>query len=364
MMRPDLPWDLVDEILSRVPATSLGRLPFTCKRWNALFKDPDFITKQFDKAAKQDLVLMFSNFWVYSMSINLNEIHNVDHVDPPIEFTAKLSQHVEIRQVFHCNGLLLCSTREADKTKLVVVNPCTGQTRWIKERSVYDMLDKYALGYEINNKKSYDSYKILRISYGCKLLEIFDLKSNSWRVLPQDPPNMEIHTYGRGESLKGNTYWLSKLTSNILSFDFTTEKFRHLHLPFPYQHQHHGFSLSVAREEQLSVLRSSHDTRQMEIWVSDKIDTGTVLSWSKSHTFDFVSMPDFGFMGSVSFLIEEDKKVIVMGCGRSGNKYKTMIYIVEKHGWRKLDCDIDQSYISRRFLFGYVPSLVSLYPPI
>ncbi|KAG7572730.1 F-box-like domain superfamily, partial [Arabidopsis suecica] len=154
MVRFDLPWDLVDEILSRVPATSLRRLQYTCKRWNALFKDPEFITKQLDKAVKQNLVLMWSNFRVYSLRINLNEIQN----------------DIEISQLFHCNGLLLCSTKEANKTKLVVVNPCTGQTRWIEPRSDYTKHDIYALGYENNNKKSYDSYKILRISYGGKLL--------------------------------------------------------------------------------------------------------------------------------------------------------------------------------------------------
>ncbi|EFH57177.1 hypothetical protein ARALYDRAFT_320535 [Arabidopsis lyrata subsp. lyrata] len=288
----------VDEILSRLPATFLGRLRFTCKRWNALLKDSKFITKQLDKAAKQNLVLMLSNFRVYSMSINLKEIHNNIDVDPSIKFTAKLSQQVEITQVFHCNGLLLCSTKEADKTKLVVVNPCTGQTRWIEPRSDCNIYDMYTLGYENNNKKSYDSYKILRISYGCNLLEIFELKSNSWRVLPQVPPNMglDLRLYGRGESLKGNTYWFCYFKFGMLSFDFTTETLRRVPLPFPYGHRDLcTLSLSVVKEEQLSVLRSSHDTRQMEIWMeiwmSTKIDTET-FSWSKSFVFDLSSHLD------------------------------------------------------------------------
>lgn len=98
--------------------------------------------------------------------------------------------------------------------------------------------------------------------------------------------------------------------------------------------------------------------------MSNKIDTETVLSWSKSFTFDFVSLRDLGFVSYVNCFIEEDKRVIVLGCGISKENYKDMIYIVEKHGWRKLDCDIDQSNLHRPFFVSYVPSLVGLYPPM
>ncbi|OAP10995.1 hypothetical protein AXX17_AT2G23530 [Arabidopsis thaliana] len=294
MVRLDLPWDLVDEILSRLPATSLGQLRFTCKRWNALFKDPEFITKQFHKATKQDLVLMLSNFGVYSMSTNLKEIPN----------------NIEIAQVFHCNGLLLCSTKEGNKTKLVVVNPCTGQTRWIEPRTDYNYNHDIALGYGNNStKKSYDSYKILRITYGCKLVEIFELKSNSWRD------------------------------------GFVT------------------LALSVVREEQLLLLRSRFDMGQVGIWMCNKIDTETVLSWSKSFTLEFDSLRDLPVMSILRIFIEEDKKVIVVDCD---DRWKeNMIYIVGKNGFKKLSYEKDRSNLWRLpFFFSYVPSLVGLYPPM
>ena len=71
-----LPLDLEDEILSKVRATSLRRLGFTCKRWNALFKDEEFIKKHSDKAVTQDMVLMLSDLRLYSTNVNLNEIHD------------------------------------------------------------------------------------------------------------------------------------------------------------------------------------------------------------------------------------------------------------------------------------------------
>ncbi|KAL1204119.1 F-box/LRR-repeat/kelch-repeat protein [Cardamine amara subsp. amara] len=117
----------------------------------------------------------------------------------------------------------------------MVVNPCTGQTRWIEPISNYNMYDRFALGYTNNNNKLYKSYKILRLPYEWNQLEIFELKSNSWRVVANTPPNKDLHTYGRGMySLKGNAYWISYVPFHfdILSFDFLTERFRRLCLPF------------------------------------------------------------------------------------------------------------------------------------
>ncbi|KAL9284353.1 putative F-box domain-containing protein [Arabidopsis thaliana] len=49
-MISDLPEDLIEEILYRVPVASLRSLRATCKRWyhQALFKDPRFIKKYND----------------------------------------------------------------------------------------------------------------------------------------------------------------------------------------------------------------------------------------------------------------------------------------------------------------------------
>ncbi|XP_010422348.1 PREDICTED: F-box protein At3g19880-like [Camelina sativa] len=41
----DLPWELVEEILSRVSITSLTPVGSTCKQWRSLFKDESFTHK-------------------------------------------------------------------------------------------------------------------------------------------------------------------------------------------------------------------------------------------------------------------------------------------------------------------------------
>lgn len=156
-MISNLPKHLLDEILSRIPDTSLKRITSTCKRWNTLFKDQGFTNNQFYKAAKQYHILALKEVRVCSVSENINI------ASPSIEFKGTLIlkdshsnlEEVNIDEVFHCDGLLLRTTKD---DRLVFWNPCLGESRWIQPKTGYK-ISRFALGCEIN--KSSRSYKIL-----------------------------------------------------------------------------------------------------------------------------------------------------------------------------------------------------------
>ncbi|EOA32399.1 hypothetical protein CARUB_v10015671mg [Capsella rubella] len=226
--------DLIEEILSRVPATSLKRLRSTCKRWNALLNNPRFNEKQFRRAPKESLALMLKENRIYPMSVNLNTS------PPSIEFKGALgglknnsprSEEVDIVEVFHCDGLLLCKTMFS---KLVVWNPCLGETRWIIQTTRTSM---FALGYE--NNKCGHIYKILKYcdgntfpGLGVDKSEIYDFRFDRWRVLNHVAAPDRFLIKDIGVSLKGNTYWVADdVQTNskfLLRFDFTGEIFTHL----------------------------------------------------------------------------------------------------------------------------------------
>ncbi|KAJ4897881.1 putative F-box/kelch-repeat protein [Raphanus sativus] len=269
MVIPSLPWELECEILSRVPPTSVKRLQLTCKRWYALFKDQRFINNHLRKSETQ--MVLLNDESVYSFSFNFHGINN--WYGRFIDCTGKLkslkySEKVKISEIFHCEGLLLCTTTD---NSLVVWNPCTGQTRWIQSRQSSNRYTKYKyfLGYE-NENKSRDSLKILELSYnlGVWKFEIYEFNSDSWRVLDTDSVNFGILS-SLGVSLKGNTYWLVyDLVSFILRFDFTTESFGHLSLPRQSDDDYDaGVVLSVVREEKLALLfQNSARSSQVKIW--------------------------------------------------------------------------------------------------
>ncbi|EOA33075.1 hypothetical protein CARUB_v10016412mg [Capsella rubella] len=306
----DLPRDLVEEILFRVPLTSLGAIRSTCKNWNVLSKK-QIIGKKATAARKQFLGFIMMDYRVCSIKFDLQ--NEGEFVDPSIKQVDILNQ-VEISRVIHCDGLLLCVTK--DSSRLVVWNPYLGKTRWIQPRTSFHRSDRYALGCDENR-----NHKILRIfgdsgysqDFG---YEIYNFSSNSWKVFYATPGwSIEFCHPQSGVSLKGNAYFLAQTHKTVeaqmrgevlLPFDFRMEKFRaELPLPFHSYGADSFLSLSCVREEQLAVLyegwRCGHT---VEIWVTNKIDLGSV-SWSMF--LRSISSCHLSPLGR-SFFIDEERK--------------------------------------------------------
>ncbi|CAH8260801.1 unnamed protein product [Arabidopsis lyrata] len=315
-MMSDPSEDLVEEILSKDPARSLKRLRSTCKQWNTLFNDHRFTKKHYDKAPKEFLVLMLKTYKVYLVSVKLSGIHN--NIDPVMEVKGELGLlGYDNYTTFHCNGLLLCTTRAKPMeygARLVVYNPCMGQTKWIELRTAYKASDKFALGY----KKNCNSYKILRFSGSCHKpvfgeFEIYEFNSDSWRVLDDAIHDWHLAAQGRGVSYKGNTYWVASDTQDLvddflLEFDFTKERFRRLRLPFKDDCQYNTVVPSTVREEKLAVLFQSEYEEKTEIWLTSKIDENNdEVSWRKFFTVKC----NYMFSFSMSFMVDEENKLAV-----------------------------------------------------
>ncbi|CAA0359415.1 unnamed protein product [Arabidopsis thaliana] len=266
MTLPELPKDLVEEILSFVPATSPKRLRSTCKGWNRLFKDDKrFTRKHTEKAAKQFQPLTLTkNYRICPINVNLHgtspslEVKNeVSLLDPHSKNSAP---QFNIDRVFHCDGLLLCTSQK--DSRFVVWNPLTGVTKWIELGDRYNEGMAFILGYD--NKSCNKSYKAMSFNYLDKDSEIYEFSSDSWRVIDDiiKPPHY-MDYFRECFSLKGNTYWLGidrrrrppDLRITLIKFDFGTEKFGYVSLPPPCQV--HGFeasNLSVVGDKKLSVL--------------------------------------------------------------------------------------------------------------
>ncbi|CAA7023952.1 unnamed protein product [Microthlaspi erraticum] len=321
----NLPRDLVEEVISRVPATSMRKVRSTCKKWNTLSKDRSFTAKHLAKAAaastekKESLAIVLMNYSLHLMSVNL---HNNN---PPLSPEGKLIHQLEVTRVCHCEGLLLCTTR--DYTSLVVWNPYSGQTRWISVEPAYPTYLAHRLhlyGHVLGYNEGKRSHKILRFAYAPSNLEqsvqeIYDLSTDSWRVLDDDPDwCLEYGNYGL--SLKGNSYWYAMdkesrgqgVPDFLLCFDFTNERFAP-RLPLPFTSWcPDSVSLSSVRGEQLVVLFQSSDMLDLEIWVTTEIGPEAV-SWSKLLTLDTggpLRGLEFGSGGG--FFVDEEKRAVIV----------------------------------------------------
>ncbi|XP_010495169.1 PREDICTED: putative F-box/kelch-repeat protein At3g22730 [Camelina sativa] len=310
-----LPEELVEEILSRVQVTSLKLVRSTCKQWNALVKkNQRFTDKHFREAAKST-VLILKDHRFFPLSINL------DVAATTIEFKNSLSPEAphsnsEDDKVFHCDGLLLCITKDK---RLVVWNPYLGVTRWIQVPLKTERMRCF-LGYQDN--KSCRSYKILRCWYLGKYepyysatFQIYDFSSDSWRVLDSVFLNWYTQLNTSGICLKGNTYWIASSEDEENS-DFLIRIFRRFSLP------------------------PTED-----------------LIWSKSFTVDLPNNLGY-FPDSVSYIIDEEKKVVLFGNARSFKTYESVVVIIGEDGQYHTQVPyVESKNPGCSFLFNCVPSL-------
>ncbi|CAA7030066.1 unnamed protein product [Microthlaspi erraticum] len=343
-------------IFSRIPAVSLARLRSTSKGWNALIGDGRLAKKHSANAPKQSLVIVVINLRVCLLCLDLRGIH--DNVAPSAKVSAPFSlkdasEEVDIRNVFHCDGLLLCTT--TDK-RLVVSNPCSGETRWIPipSKNYKKEIHMYALG-----KSSCNKYKILRVdrldSYE---YEIYDFASDSWKCVGV----ITERFCGGGISMKGNTYWCARPLEGLflLCFDYSTEKFTRMSLPEDPgdTHAYPIVDLSVSREgQQLCLLYTIIDnTIQTNVWIATKSESTGAMSWSKFLT---VERSDFIYHlqlteGS-SFLLDEENKVFL-----SCNVSKNIIHIMGEDKYVEVNHHGAKPTSRGSFLVSYVPSLVQI----
>ncbi|CAA7060667.1 unnamed protein product [Microthlaspi erraticum] len=365
-----LPEDLVREILSRVPVTCLVRLRSTCKQWNNLIKDPEFIiTNQSRNSAageKQSMIVLLKQVGVYEF-LTSKLVKLKDRLYDSDKFY--------IYDIYYCDGLLLCTIvnkiRNDDEqfvSRLVVWNPILGQTKWIDLTNRYRVYDIFTLGHDGNK-----NYKILRIFYGDSSykrgLEIYDCKVNSWKSLDEDVTRDDWGILARGASLNGDSYWIGYDESDkdvpmLISFDFSVEKLQRQFLP---NHQSEGIlmALSVHREEELLLLNQGYDTLKTEIWVTtnNKMDKKKtkVFSWSKYLTVDLYSHNISLFHYTSFFIMEEKKKTLVCCCTRRYlSYYKAYVIGEEENGVRKVHLG-KFDFRVRPLMFNYLPSLVQIH---
>ncbi|CAA7061671.1 unnamed protein product [Microthlaspi erraticum] len=331
MKLSNLPKDIEEEILSRVPIKSLRLLRSAGKLWyhHPLFKDPRFIRRHSNRAPprKYHEAIVLHDFRVQTMNSYVdrqNPVSELSLIDPVT------NRKVEIAHAFHCDGLLLCTATKDER--FVAWDPFSGKTRWIQPPNHRSWLrwimpstrscKIYALGYD--NKELCHSYKILRVMED-QTMEIYEFKSDSWRKLDGVSPCGSFDSLG--VSLKGNAYWISRRGGggaeeySLLEFDFSTERFQNLYLPFheaeclgPYVLEEglNNLALSVVGEDRLCLFYESAEKSKTEIWMSTEIgeigeigETASSVSWSKYLT---VSATPF-FTRHASFFVDDEMKL-------------------------------------------------------
>ncbi|XP_019094894.1 PREDICTED: putative F-box/kelch-repeat protein At1g12170 [Camelina sativa] len=348
MMHVQLPWELVEEILYRVPVLSVIRFKIVCKQWYTLFKSKSFINNYSVHVLPQFFIWTDSK--MYSVSVNLSSDPKIRMHELPLDIP--YFNNAFRTNFLPCDGLLFCDSWSW-RNKAAIWNPWLRQTRWIEGKKK-DFLFR-GIGYD--SGKPEKVYNIFGSTSG--KIDIYDLENNEWKYT-NSSRQLQIRT-GTDVSLNGNLYWAvsDQKTDNYLiqSFNFSKEVYK-VFCVLPWNKNSYNFpALSTFKKDRLSVLKRIIGANNIiEVWVTkNKInnDDGEHVTWIN---FTTVSIPiSVGFPPSY-FIDNVYKKSFVMCC-KDENK-QLCIYIVRGNALTKIQIDVEaKDYINH---CSYVPSLTPI----
>ncbi|KAK0595301.1 hypothetical protein LWI29_005422 [Acer saccharum] len=243
-----LPREVVLDILSRLPVTSLLHSKLVCKAWHNLVQDPLLVCMQFSHAIEHEPCLIFhcdypiqNQLFSLELSALSKDVQRVNKIRVPVL--------PEFEVLGSCKGLL-CLRDSSAKDIVYVYNPFTRDYIELP-KSTKLLHHNPVFGFGFNQTTS--QYKVVKAVYQklpfrrCGLhhyygglislqaeVQILTLGSPAWRNLEKLP--YHLHQGPSQVSVCGRLHWRSwplqfRSCCLIISFDLEDEQFREVPKP-------------------------------------------------------------------------------------------------------------------------------------
>ncbi|KAI3698399.1 hypothetical protein L2E82_41915 [Cichorium intybus] len=281
-----IPPEIINNILYRLPAKSLGRFKSVSKDWLSLISEPQFI-KTHHNTHKRCHLIVSNHHRLCSLQFPR---HEAEPVPEPTNIRFEL-HYLNLTIHGSCNGLVLVSGHDFASVHIVVLNPTTGEFVECQHpimRTLVDFLEieiMYGFGYDSVT----DDYKVVTISYfhnsylippDNMSIHVYSLRTNTWKEVTDSPYD---HSHWRslpGVFVDGFLHWVANKDSDhspvIIAFSLADEKF--YELPSPNLHNNAVVMSRIACN--LIVLGG-----KLAIFVKDEVwlmnEYGVRESWTK-----------------------------------------------------------------------------------
>ncbi|KAF5728542.1 putative F-box family protein [Tripterygium wilfordii] len=217
-MSTNLPVELIEKILRRLPPKSLFRFKSVSKSCRDLIQSPDFVNSHLKRSPQRILVL--NNF-------DDKKIKKIHFFDRALENFVRyeLGNYSFIHFVGSCNGLVCLFDVQYN---IVICNVATREHLMIPYPSNLDDRIGYGFGYDT---MGYD-YKVVLIERFCdseieilmSISMVYSLKQNKWTRSVHD---LYSCVHRQGVFVNGFMHWAiySKPKRGIVAFDLQSERF-------------------------------------------------------------------------------------------------------------------------------------------
>ncbi|KAK9287637.1 hypothetical protein L1049_016074 [Liquidambar formosana] len=238
---PQLPQDIIHDILLRLPAKPLVRFRCVSKPWHSLLTSHHFITTHLNHCLARENHRKRQNV-ILSSSTSCQFLHDDEEapINPhAVSLEFPLKNCGDFKVLGSCDGLL-CIAIENDT--VVLWNPSIRE--YTKLPVPLSAGRKSGLfGYGFGYDSSIDDYKVVRLcplKHGNSIpmeAEIYALRTKSWKKVEDITCHVRFFDQlGRGTFANGALYWWVLAISfnfdeddpgrKILRFDFKDEKFK------------------------------------------------------------------------------------------------------------------------------------------
>ncbi|XP_045786496.1 F-box/kelch-repeat protein At3g23880-like [Trifolium pratense] len=303
-----LPFELIIQILLRLPVKSLIRFKCVCKSWFSLISNPHFANSHFHLTTHTHRILLITPA-LKSLSIDfeasLSDDTAIDSRSISFLFPQSFFK-LDIKG--SCRGFILLHRSK----NLYIWNPSTGVRKRIPLSTIDSNLNAncfYGFGYD----RLRDDYLVLSMSYDPNAddmlshLGFFSLRDKMWKEIEGTGtstssttthlPYMQSCVFPRAESLLNDTiHWLVyrydiKCTV-LVGFHLMERKLLEMPLPDDIKRGPGLYDLWVFKGF-LSLWDMWGDNGKVEIWVMGKYNVQS--SWSKTLVLSFDGIPTHYF---------------------------------------------------------------------
>lgn len=290
-----LPGDIVQDILLRLPITSLVKFKCVCRSWRALAQDSHLLNAYLSCTSKNDPCLILhsdvpirNHLYFVDFAANEEE-RKVQRINMP--FSPVMP---EFDVVGSCNGLL-CLSNSLYHDALYIYNPFTCNHIELPKALNYPE-QEVVLGFGFHPKTK--EYKVVRIVYYRNShgslprprrmiypqseVQILTLGGSMWRRLGKAPYQLDRRS---SEALvNGRLHWVSrpsryKPARRLISFDLADEQFREVPKPDCGDLNRYNYHLAVLKGCLSAAFYCNYG--RLEIWVMKEYNVKE--SWVKKY---------------------------------------------------------------------------------
>ncbi|WCJ25552.1 F-box and associated interaction domains-containing protein [Euphorbia peplus] len=313
---PQLPLEIIIDILSRLPVKPLFRLKCVCKSWLSLISNNPEFAKIHLRYATQDTTINR-----YKLFLSTYPFQSIDHDDycygdnvvkRELRYPNPATETADdLEFIGSCNGLIAIAVN-SNSNYITVWNPTTGDSRELPASTSSISGDQVFSGFGYDSHL--DDYKVVRgVTYpsgGDVKMEVFNLKSDRWRSIEDLHSNIFLNS--SSISINGFMHWLVPLENDpnpklgIISFDLANEKFLEMvSVPDHVTQKLGSNSLRIQRVGENVCVCSNWYGDCYEAWIMKR--DGREILWSKWYSFGSDQLPGCKYWVEVIWVAKNGK---------------------------------------------------------